>query len=182
MRWKPLANKKRSRQLDFAELTHAGIGDKLNISSIKWQLEALIATLDMVAYLCDICPGDEVVFLGFAFSRTAVAFIFVGANLTFEGICFDTMNGDDEVIKKVLSFKSKGIVAMHYVSVSCNADSVIQFTMENSVFVVENAAKGFMSIYRNSFMGMIETSCTIFSRGKELCNGEDNCYMGQLLH
>lgn len=131
------------------------------------------AALDIAAYLCDICPGDEVILPSFTFSSTAVAFVRVGAKLVFVDICSTTMNCDVEAIKKAISPKTKVIVVMHYAGVACDMDSIMRVASEHDIFVVEDAAHGFMSTYQNRFLGTIgDFGCYSFHDTKNYSMGE----------
>lgn len=131
------------------------------------------AALDMAAYLCDICPGDEVILPSFTFSSTAVAFVRVGAKLVFVDICPETMNCDVESIKEAMTSKTKVIVVMHYAGVSCDMDQVMDFAKEKGILVVEDAAHGFMSTYRDKFLGSIgDFGCYSFHDTKNYTMGE----------
>lgn len=58
--------------------------------------------LDMVALLCNIQPGDEVILPSYTFSSTATAFVLAGAKLVFVDIRPDTMNIDENNLNILL--------------------------------------------------------------------------------
>lgn len=58
--------------------------------------------LDMVALLCNIQPGDEVILPSYTFSSTATAFVLAGAKLVFVDIRPGTMNIDENNLNILL--------------------------------------------------------------------------------
>ena len=150
----------------------------------KWMEErtgtakALLTTsgtsaLDMAAILCDIQPGDEVIMPSFTFSSTANAFVLRGATIVFVDIRPDTMNLDEKLLEAAITEKTRAIVPMHYAGVSCEMDTILAIAREYSLFVVEDAAQGVMSAYKDRALGsMGELGCFSFHETKNYSMGE----------
>lgn len=83
------------------------------------------ASLEMVALLLDIQPGDEVIMPSYTFVSTANAFVLRGAKIVFVDIRRDTMNIDETLIEAAITDKTRAIVPVHYAGVACEMDTII---------------------------------------------------------
>lgn len=113
------------------------------------------AALEMAAILLDIKPGDEVIMPSYTFVSTANAFVLRGAKIVFVDVRKNTMNIDENLIEKAISEKTKAVVVVHYAGVSCEMDKIMQIAKEYGLFVVEDAAQGMMSEYKQRPLGTI---------------------------
>lgn len=113
------------------------------------------AALEMSALLLDIQPGDEVIMPSFTFVSTANAFVLRGAVPVFVDIRADTLNLDETIIEAALTPRTKAIVPVHYAGVGCEMDSILQIAERHDLKVVEDAAQGIMSRYKNRPLGSL---------------------------
>ena len=113
------------------------------------------AALEMAAILIDIRPGDEVIMPSYTFVSTANAFILRGATVVFIDIRPDTMNINEDLIEQAITEKTKAIVVVHYAGVACEMDSVMALANHHKIYVIEDAAQGIQSYYRNRPLGTI---------------------------
>jgi len=111
--------------------------------------------LEMTAILLDIKEGDEVIMPSYTFVSTANAFVLRGARIVFVDIRPDTMNIDETKIEKAITDKTKVIVPVHYAGVSCEMDTIMDIANRYNLFVVEDAAQGMMSSYKDKPLGSI---------------------------
>ncbi|MEZ8252960.1 dTDP-4-amino-4,6-dideoxygalactose transaminase [Vibrio splendidus] len=111
--------------------------------------------LEMAAMLIDIQPGDEVIMPSYTFVSTANAFAIRGAKIVFVDIRQDTMNIDELKIEGAITNKTKAIVPVHYAGVACEMDSIMKIAEKHSLYVIEDAAQGFMSTYKGKALGSI---------------------------
>jgi dTDP-4-amino-4,6-dideoxygalactose transaminase len=111
--------------------------------------------LEMIAILIDIKEGDEVIMSSFTFVSTANAFVLRGAKIVFVDIRLDTMNIDEKKIEKAITKKTKAIVPVHYAGVGCEMDTIMNIAKKYNLFVIEDAAQGMMSSYKNRPLGTI---------------------------
>lgn len=131
------------------------------------------SALDLAALLCEIKPGDEVILPSFTFSSTANAFAIYGAKLVFVDIRPDTMNIDETKIEAAITSKTKVIVAVHYAGVSCEMDAIMNIAHKYNLKVVEDAAQGVMSRYKDKYLGTIgDFGCYSFHETKNYSMGE----------
>ena len=129
--------------------------------------------LEMAALMCDLEPGDEVILPSFTFSSTATAFVLAGAKLVFVDVRPDTMNIDETKIEAAITDKTKVICAMHYAGVACEMDTIMDIARRHGLKVVEDAAQGVMSTYKEKALGTIgDFGCFSFHETKNYSMGE----------
>jgi dTDP-4-amino-4,6-dideoxygalactose transaminase len=129
--------------------------------------------LEMSAFLADIQPGDEVIMPSYTFVSTANAFVLRGATIVFVDIRPDTMNINEELIEEAITKRTKAIVPVHYAGVSCEMDTIMDIARRYELFVIEDAAQGVMSKYKNRYLGTIgDFGCFSFHETKNYTCGE----------
>ena len=111
--------------------------------------------LELAALLIDIQPGDEVIMPSYTFVSTANAFVLRGACIVFVDIRPDTMNIDENKIEQAITDKTKAIVPVHYAGVSCEMSTIMSIANKYDLWVIEDAAQGVMSEYKNRALGSI---------------------------
>ena len=111
--------------------------------------------LEMASILINIKLGDEVIMPSYTFVSTANAFVLRGATVVFVDIRPDTMNINEKLIEKAITEKTKAIVPVHYAGVGCEMDTIMNIAKKYDLFVIEDAAQGMMSSYKNKPLGTI---------------------------
>ena len=113
------------------------------------------AALEMAAILCDVGPGDEIILPSFTFVSTANAFYLRGAKLVFVDVQQDTLNMDVTQIEDVITDRTRAIVPVHYAGIGCEMDTIMDIANRYNLYVVEDAAQGVNSKYKEKFLGTI---------------------------
>lgn len=111
--------------------------------------------LEMAALLIDIQPGDEVIMPSYTFVSTANAFVLRGAKIVFVDIRPDTMNINENLIEAAITPRTKAIVPVHYAGVACEMDVIMDIAERHNLYVIEDAAQGMMSKYKDRPLGTI---------------------------
>jgi dTDP-4-amino-4,6-dideoxygalactose transaminase len=147
------------------------------IKNIKCKEALLVhsctAALEMCAILLNIKPGDEIIMPSYTFVSTANAFVLRGGKPIFVDINSKTLNIDEDLIQKVITKKTKAIVVVHYAGVACKMDKILSIAKKNKLIVIEDAAQGFLSKYKNKYLGSIGDLATIsFHETKNIHCGE----------
>lgn len=128
---------------------------------------------EMAAILAEIKPGDEIIMPSYTFVSTADAFVLRGAKIVFVDIRPDTMNIDEKLIEKAITKKTKAIVPVHYAGVACEMDTIMDIARRHNLIVIEDAAQGVMSKYKNQPLGTIgDFGCYSFHETKNYSMGE----------
>jgi dTDP-4-amino-4,6-dideoxygalactose transaminase len=129
--------------------------------------------LEMTALLTGIGNDDEVIMPSFTFVSTANAFALRGAKIVFVDIRPDTMNIDESLIPDAITRKTRAIVPIHYAGVGCEMDTIMSIARKNKLFVIEDAAQGIMSSYKQRSLGCIgHLGCYSFHETKNYHCGE----------
>lgn len=167
-----IENKKICGDGQFTKLCNAWIEEKTGTSKALLTTSCTSA-LEMAAMLCDIRPGDEVIIPSFTFVSTANAFVLRGAKIVFVDIRPDTMNIDETLIEAAITPKTKAIVPVHYAGVACEMDKIMELAKRYNLKVIEDAAQGVSSYYKNRALGSIgDFGCYSFHETKNYSMGE----------
>jgi dTDP-4-amino-4,6-dideoxygalactose transaminase len=113
--------------------------------------------LELAALLVDVEPGDEVIVPAFTFVTTASAFALRGARLVFADIRPDTLNIDEQQLAKLVTPRTRAVVAVHYAGVGCELDAILEIAATNDVALIEDNAHGLFATYRGRQLGTFGT-------------------------
>ncbi|MDH5681263.1 MAG: dTDP-4-amino-4,6-dideoxygalactose transaminase, partial [Spirochaetota bacterium] len=129
--------------------------------------------LEMSAILADIQAGDEVILPSFTFTSTANAYVLRGATLVFVDIRPDTMNMDESIVEQAVTEKTKAIIPVHYASVGCEMDRIMDIARDKNITVIEDSAQGMMGSLDGKTLGSIgDMGCYSFHESKNYSCGE----------
>jgi len=131
------------------------------------------AALEMAAILADIQPGDEIIMSSYSFVSTANAFVLRGGVPVFIDIRPDTLNMDEALIEAAITPRTRAIVPVHYAGISCEMDTIMAIAEKYDLLVIEDAAHGIMSTYKDRPLGsMGHMGCLSFHETKNIISGE----------
>lgn len=166
------ANGQLSGDGPFTKRSHAWL--ERNTGAKKALLtHSCTAALEMAALLLDLKPGDEVIMPSFTFVSTANAFVLRGAIPVFVDIREDTLNIDETLIEAAITPRTKAICVVHYAGVSCEMDPILDIAKRHGLSVVEDAAQGIFSTYKDRPLGAIgDLGCLSFHETKNIIAGE----------
>ena len=145
----------------------------------KFQAKKVLLTtsctdaLEMAALLTEVHAEDEVIAASYTFVSTVLPFVTRGAKIVFVDIDPDTMNIDIDEIERAVTPKTKVICITHYAGVACDMDRIMSIANQHNILVVEDAAQGFMSKYKDKYLGTIgHLGCYSFHETKNYSSGE----------
>jgi dTDP-4-amino-4,6-dideoxygalactose transaminase len=131
------------------------------------------AALEMCALLLNIKINDEIIMPSYTFVSTANAFVLRGGVPVFVDIDPKTLNIDPKKIEKVITKRTKAIVAVHYAGVSCDMDPILKIAKKYKLYVIEDAAQAILSSYKGRPLGSIGDLATLsFHDSKNIHCGE----------
>jgi dTDP-4-amino-4,6-dideoxygalactose transaminase len=131
------------------------------------------AALEMAAILSGVGPGDEVIMPSFTFVSTANAFVLRGATPVFVDIRPDTLNLDETLIEAAITERTRAIVPVHYAGIACDMDAIMRIAASHDLLVIEDAAQGLLSVYRERPLGAIGHMAALsFHETKNIISGE----------
>lgn len=129
--------------------------------------------LEIAAFLLDIQPGDEVIIPSFTFVSTVNAFVIRGAKPVFIDIRPDTLNLNENHLKKLITSQTKAIVVVHYAGVGCEMDKIMKIADEHNLPVIEDNAHGLFGKYKGKYLGTFGALATqSFHETKNFTCGE----------
>ena len=149
---------------------------KENIGKNTLLTTSCTSALEMMAILLDAKVGDEVIMPSFTFVSTANAFVLRGLVPVFVDIHPDTLNLDEEKVEAAITERTKAIVPVHYAGVGCNMDRLKAIAKKHNLYLFEDAAQGFGSMYKGQHLGTIGDLGTYsFHETKNIVSGEGGC-------
>ena len=164
---------------EFTKKCNAWIEERTKTAKCLLTTSCTHAT-EMAALLAEIKPGDEVIMPSYTFVSTADAFVLRGATAVFVDIRPDTMNIDETKIEAAITDKTKAIVPVHYAGVSCEMDVIMDIAKRHNLVVIEDAAQGVMSSYKDKALGTIgDYGCFSFHETKNYSMGEGGALLIQ---
>jgi len=169
---KAIDNRKICGDGEFTQKCNRWLEEKLGTKKALLTTSCTHAT-EMAALLCNIKAGDEIIMPSYTFVSTANAFVLRGAKIIFVDIRQDTLNIDETLIEAAITEKTKAIVPVHYAGVSCEMDKIMEISNQYKLFVIEDAAQGIASTYKQKPLGTIgDYGCLSFHETKNLSMGE----------
>lgn len=115
------------------------------------------SALEFAALILNIGVGDQVIVPSYAFVTTANAFANRGAEIVFADSRADHPSIDETQVERLITSKTKAIVALHYGGVSCEMDTLKAITDKHSIHIIEDNAQGIGSTYKGKVLGGIGT-------------------------
>jgi dTDP-4-amino-4,6-dideoxygalactose transaminase len=129
--------------------------------------------LEMAALLSGVGAGDEVIMPSYTFTTTATAFALRGATPVFVDVRPDTLNLDPELAARAVTSRTRAIVAVHYAGVGCEMDELQALVDTHGLMLIEDAAQGYHSAWRERPLGSIGSLGAIsFHETKNVISGE----------
>lgn len=134
--------------------------------------------LEMSAILLDVGPGDEVIIPSYTFVSTANAFALRGVKLVFADSSDVNPNIDAELIKPLITDKTRAIVVVHYAGIACDMDNIMKLANAHGIAVVEDAAQAIDSYFTGAdgksrpLGGIGHLSAFSFHETKNVISGE----------
>ncbi|MBK00420.1 MAG: dTDP-4-amino-4,6-dideoxygalactose transaminase [Euryarchaeota archaeon] len=134
------------------------------------------AALELAAILAGFGPEDEVLVPSFTFVTSASAILRTGANVIFCEVDPKTMLLDIEDVKRKLTSKTKGIVAVDYAGFSMDFNQIKELCDEYNLICIEDAAQGLGSSWNGNALGTNARFGTIsFHQTKNIHSGLGGC-------
>ncbi len=100
----------------------------------------------------EVGPGDEVITTSLSWIATANAIALTGAIPVFADIN-DDLNIDPASVKKLVTAKTKGILAVNYTGKVCDMDALASIASEHNIFLMEDGSQSFGAIYKGKTSG-----------------------------
>jgi dTDP-4-amino-4,6-dideoxygalactose transaminase len=104
-------------------------------------------SLDLALYALNISPGDEVIVTPRSFIASAGCVALRGAKPVFADVHPDSQNITPESIQKVITSRTRAIVAVHLAGWPCDMDPIMEIAENHGLKVIEDCAQCHGAIY-----------------------------------
>ena len=117
--------------------------------------------------------GDEVIVPTLTYIASVNAIQYTGATIVFVDSLLGTWQMDPEDVKKKITTKTKAIMAVHLYGHPCEMDSLVSIAKSNGIFLIEDCAEAFGTLYKNKHVGGFgDISTFSFFGNKTITTGE----------
>ena len=131
------------------------------------------AALHLSAMAAGFGPGDEVIVSPITFAASANCVLYCGATPVFADIDNETYNIDPACIRKLITPKTKGIVAVDFTGQAVKLDEIREICKEYGLILIEDAAHSMGTKYKGQPVGSIaDMTCFSFHPVKTVTCGE----------
>lgn len=131
------------------------------------------AALHLAAMAAGFKPGDEVIVSSITFAASANCVLYCGATPVFADIKADTYNIDPASIRKLITPRTKGIVAVDFTGQAVELDEIREICKEHQLTLIEDAAHAIGTKYKGQKIGSIaDMTCFSFHPVKTVTGGE----------
>ncbi|WP_353852979.1 DegT/DnrJ/EryC1/StrS aminotransferase family protein [Dehalobacter restrictus] len=136
-------------------------------------LNSCTAGLHIALLAAGVGAGDEVITTAMTFAASANVIIHCGATPVLVDIDPQTMNIDPAKIEEKITAKTKAIIPVHLAGLPCEMDEIMQVAKKYNLFVLEDAAHGTYTKYKDRMVGTIgDAAAFSFYATKNLATGE----------
>jgi len=111
--------------------------------------------LDVILKGLDIGPGDEVIVTPRTFMASVSCIVTAGAVPVFADVDRDTQNITAETIARVLTPRTKAIIAVHLAGMPCDMDPIAALACANNLSVIEDCAQAHGARYKGRSVGSL---------------------------
>ncbi|MCI5954009.1 MAG: UDP-4-amino-4,6-dideoxy-N-acetyl-beta-L-altrosamine transaminase [Lachnospiraceae bacterium] len=131
------------------------------------------AALHLAALAAGFGEGDEVIVSSVTFAASSNCVLYCGAKPVFADIRPDTYNIDPESIEKLITPRTKGIVAVDFTGQAVEHDAIREICKKHNLILIEDAAHAIGTKYKGRPVGSIaDMTCFSFHPVKTVTSGE----------
>lgn len=131
------------------------------------------AALHLAAMTAGFLEGDEVIVSSITFAASANCVLYCGAKPVFADIDPETYNISPESIRKLITPRTKGIVAVDFTGQTVQLDEIRAICKEHNLILIEDAAHAIGTKYKGQPVGSIaDMTCFSFHPVKTVTAGE----------
>lgn len=117
--------------------------------------------------------GDEVIVPSFTYIASVNAINYTGAKAVFVDSDLQTWQIDPAKIENKITKKTKAMMAVHLYGQPCEMDIILSIAKKHNLFVIEDCAEAFGSLYKGKHVGAFgDVSTFSFFGNKTITTGE----------
>ena len=131
------------------------------------------AALHLAALAAGFGEGDEVIVSSITFAASSNCVLYAGAKPVFADINPETYNIDPASIRKLITPRTKAIVAVDFTGQAVELDEIREICKEHNLMLIEDAAHALGSEYKGQRIGSMSDMTTFsFHPVKPITTGE----------
>lgn len=131
------------------------------------------AALHIAALTAGFGPGDEVIVSPITFAASANCVLYCGAKPVFADIDPETYNISPEAVRRCITPRTRGIVAVDFTGQAVQLDELKQICREHNLILIEDAAHAMGTKYNGRPVGSLaDMTCFSFHPVKTVTSGE----------
>jgi len=120
-----------------------------------------------------ISDGDEVIVPSFTYIASVSTICHAGATPVFVDSIYKTWQVDPDQVRKAITPKTRAIMVVHLYGQPCEMDELVKIAKENNIFIIEDCAEAFGSLYKGKKVGTFgDIACFSFYGNKTITTGE----------
>jgi perosamine synthetase len=117
--------------------------------------------------------GDEVIVPSFTYIASVSTVVTTGAKPVFVDSLEDSWQMDPADVRRKITANTKAIMAVHIYGHPCEMNELKKIAKENNIFLIEDCAEAFGSLYQNKHVGTFgDISTFSFYGNKTITTGE----------
>jgi len=145
---------------------YIGIKHSTSVSNGTVALHLALVTLG-------ISEGDEVIVPSFTYIASVSTIVFAGGKPVFVDSLMNSWQMDPEDVRRKITPKTKAIMAVHIYGHPCDMGELKKIATENGLFLIEDCAEAFGSLYEKKHCGTFGDIATFsFYGNKTITTGE----------
>jgi len=118
-------------------------------------------------------PGDEVIVPTLTYISSVNAIAYTGATHVFVDSLENTWQMDPDDVKRKVTPRTRAIMVVHLYGHPCDMDSLVAIAKEYDLFMIEDCAEAFGSLYKGRHVGSFGNIATYsFFGNKTITTGE----------
>ena len=131
------------------------------------------AALHLAALAAGFGEGDEVIVSSITFAASSNCVLYAGAKPVFADINPETYNIDPASIRKLITPRTKAIVAVDFTGQAVELDEIRKICKEHNLLLIEDAAHAIGTTYKGQPVGSLaDMTCFSFHPVKTVTGGE----------
>ena len=136
------------------------------------------SALHLCVAACGIGPGDEVITSAFSYSSSAACILHHNAIPIFVDCDWEAMHMDPAKIEAAITSKTKGIMVVHLLGVSCDMDPILEVAQRHGLSVIEDACQSHGAPYKGQKTGTLgDVAAFSLNQSKNLSGGEGGLFV-----
>lgn len=152
----------------FEDAFSSYVGSRYAVSAINGT-----AALHLSLLALGIGAGDEVIVPSLTYVASVNAITYTGATPVFVDSLTDTWQMDPDGVRKKVTQKTRAIMPVHLYGHPCDMERIMSIADDHGLFVVEDCAEAFCSLYRKKHVGTFgDLGVFSFFGNKTITTGE----------